>query len=147
MNLTSQASIQIQKPVHEVFDGITNPEKMTKYFISKSTGSLTSGQEVFWQFPEFDGSYPVNQVNVQPNSIISFVWDPGTVVRIELEEQADGSTVVSVTEGSKPLNEENMKWLVSNTGGWANFLACLKAYLEYDIQLRKGAYEFMRESK
>ncbi len=28
--------------------------------------------------------------------------------------------------------------LIENSGGWSNFLACLKAYLEYGIQLRKG---------
>lgn len=29
-----------------------------------------------------------------------------------------------------------------NTEGWANFLACLKAYLDYGINLRKGAFDF-----
>lgn len=35
---------------------------------------------------------------------------------------------------------------IANTEGWANFLACMKAYLEYDIQLRKGAFDFMRKN-
>ena len=35
---------------------------------------------------------------------------------------------------------------LGNTEGWANFLACMKAYLEYGIQLRKGAFDFMREN-
>jgi len=32
---------------------------------------------------------------------------------------------------------------MGNTGGWANFLACLKAYLEYGINLRKDSFDFM----
>ena len=27
----------------------------------------------------------------------------------------------------------------------SNFLACLKAYLEYGINLRKGAFDFMKD--
>ena len=42
--------------------------------------------------------------------------------------------------------EAGIKWLKGNTEGWANFLACLKAYLEYGINLRKGAFDFMKES-
>ena len=34
--------------------------------------------------------------------------------------------------------------LMGQTEGWANFLACLKAYLEYGINLRKGAFDFMK---
>jgi len=42
-------------------------------------------------------------------------------------------------------DEAGIKWLKSNTEGWANFLACLKAFLEYGINLRKGAFDFMRQ--
>lgn len=34
---------------------------------------------------------------------------------------------------------------MGNTDGWANFLACLKAYLEYGINLRKGAFDFLKK--
>jgi len=48
---------------------------------------------------------------------------------------------VTVTEKSRDNNEAGIRWLKSNTEGWANFLACLKAYLEYGINLRKGAFD------
>ncbi len=144
MNLT--LLIQIQKPIEEVFDGIVNPEKMTKYFISESSGFMESGKEVVWKFPEFDDQYPVNVIKVEKNSLISFVWDPETVVTITLEKLPDNSTLVKVIENGKDLNENNLKWALENSGGWANFMACLKAYLEYGINLRKGAFEFMRKN-
>ncbi|MEP3838921.1 MAG: SRPBCC domain-containing protein [Algibacter sp.] len=144
MRLESNAIIQIQKPVEEVFEGIVNPENMTKYFISESSGKLETGKEVIWKFPEFHDKFPVNEIKIDTNRTISFVWDPETVVKITLEKLPDNSTIVRVNENGKELNENNLKWALENSGGWANFLACMKAYLEYGIQLRKGAFDFMR---
>ena len=68
-------------------------------------------------------------------------------MKITLEQLPDNSTIVRVNENGKELNEANLKWALENSGGWANFLACLKAYLEYGIQLRKGAFDFMRKGE
>lgn len=147
MELISQANLQIQKSVDEVFEAIVNPEFMTKYFISESTGRLESGKEVFWKFPEFEESYLIKDVTLNGHEIISFCWDPETKVIIHLENYSNNNTVVKVTESGKELNELNLKWLVSNTAGWSNFLASLKAFMEYGIELRKGAYDFMKGDK
>lgn len=145
MKLTAKANIQIQKPIATVFEGIVDPEKLTQYFISESTGRLEEGKEVIWKWPEFpDVSCIVNHVKIRGNQFISFIWDNDTTVTIELEEQSDKSVVVRVSEGEKELNEANLKWYGENTEGWANFLACMKAFLEYGIHLRTGAFEFMR---
>lgn len=143
MKLKSQARIQIQKPIEEVFEGIVDPAKITKYFISESSGRLESGKEVIWKFSEFADMIPVKKIEIEANHLISFVWDPETVVTITLENLADKSTLVRVNENGKELNEANLKWVIENTEGWANFLACMKCYLEYGIQLRKGAFDFM----
>ncbi len=145
MDLKSEASLQILKPLDIVFEGIVNPEKMTKYFISESTGRMETGKDLLWKFPEFPDRFPITQVKVEPLRSIAFVWDPETLVEIQLEAYTDDSTIVKVTEGSKSNTPDNLKWLVSNSGGWANFLACMKAYLEHGIGLRKGAYDFMRK--
>ncbi|WP_281228275.1 SRPBCC domain-containing protein [Flavobacterium aquiphilum] len=146
MKLVAKASIQIQKPIKKVFEGIVNPEKMTNYFISESTGKMETGKELTWKFPEFDQRFPIKNITTKINSSVSFVWDLATIVTIALEAQPDKSTVVKVTEDGKEFNEENLKWAIGNTEGWANFLACMKAYLEYGIHLRKGAFDFMREN-
>ena len=64
--------------------------------------------------------------------------DPETIVTIELQAQADNSTVVKVTEDGKEYNEQNMEWLISNVGGWASFLNCMKAYLDMGCNFGKG---------
>lgn len=147
MKLESKAILQIQKPIEEVFEGIVDPQKITKYFISESTGRLESGIEVAWKFPEFDEKFPITNIKIEKNKSISFVWDPETIVLITLEKMPDNSTLVSVNENGKELNENNLKWALENSGGWANFLACMKAYLEYNIELRKGAFDFMINKK
>lgn len=143
MKLESNAAIQILRPVSDVYEGIVDPANMTNYFISESSGRMETGKELLWKFPEFPDRYPVSEIEVVADRSVSFVWDPDTRVNITLEELPDNSTLVRVNEGSKELNETNLKWVLENTAGWGNFLACLKAYLEHGINLRKGAFDFM----
>jgi len=61
-----------------------------------------------------------------------------------IPREGDG-TVVTITEKGRENDEARArKWFMGNTEGWANFLACLKAYLEYRINLRKGAFDFLK---
>jgi uncharacterized protein YndB with AHSA1/START domain len=145
MKLIAKATLQVQKPVSDVFEAIVDPDKMTKFFISESTGRMDSGKELHWKFPEFSDEFRIWNIVAEKDRLISFVWDKETIIKIQLEAQADGSTVVQVTEDGKDFNESNLKWLIGNTEGWANFLACMKAYLEYGVQLRQGAFDFMKQ--
>lgn len=147
MKLISEASLQIQKPIEEVFETISNPDHLTKFFISESNGPMEDGKDLLWKFPEFDQRFPITKVKINAPHSISFIWDPFTIVKIKLTSFNENSTVVKVTEGGKELNEENLKWLISNVGGWANFLASMKAYAEYGVELRKGAYDFIKTQK
>ncbi|HMR20372.1 MAG TPA: SRPBCC domain-containing protein [Sphingobacterium sp.] len=145
MNLTAKASLQIQKPTVDVFEAIVDSEHITKYFISQSSGRMETNKELIWEFGDFPGPFPVKVIEIIPHKFISFVWDPSTVVRITLEAQPDNTTVVHITEGEKPLSTENLDWLAGNSFGWGNFLDCLKAYLEYGINLRKGAFDYQKQ--
>ncbi len=142
--LTAKASIGIQKPIEKVFEAIVNPEIMSNYFISKSSGKMKEGKEIHWEFPEFDGNFPVSVKEIRENEYISFVWDPDSRVEIKLEKLSENDTVVRVFEEGHSNNEEGIKWVVGQSEGWANFLACMKAWLEYKIHLRKGAFDFMK---
>jgi len=146
--LRAEQKIQIRKPMAEVCEGITDPEQMSQYFIARSSGRLEEGSTVYWEFPEFPGTFPVTGKKMVINEYISFDWtggEPGMLVEIFLTPMPDGSTLVRVVEGEKDNNEEGVSWLAGQTGGWANFLACMKAWLEYGINLRKGAFDFMRK--
>ena len=145
--LEIQAKLQILKPVNEVFEGIVDPAKMSNYFISESTGRMESGKELTWRFPEFDMDIPIRVGRVEQNEYISYYWEDAgkeLLVEITLSAVDENATVVSITEKGKNNDQAGIEWLKRNTEGWANFLACLKAYLEHGINLRKGAFDFMK---
>ena len=146
--LEIKTSIQVLCTPEEVFEAIADPEKITGYFLSRSSGRLEPGRTVNWKFPEFDIVFPVRVKKVEKDSYLSFFWDSEdgseTLVEITLAPAGDRATKVSVEEKGMPDNEAGIRWLKGNTEGWANFLACLKAYLEYGINLRKGAFDYLK---
>jgi uncharacterized protein YndB with AHSA1/START domain len=145
MKIQINVAIQIQKSALEVFEAIVNPAHMSQYFISKSSGMMEEGNSLIWNFPEFDADAPVRVGEIITNELITFYWEINQVeveVYMQLEQKSDGSTVVRITEKEMDNNEAGINWLKGNTEGWANFLACLKAYLEYGINLRKGSFGF-----
>lgn len=146
--LEIKASIQVGKPAAEVFEAIVDPAGMSNYFISESSGRMEEGKELQWKFPEFDGQFPVQVGKIEKDKYISFQWDAEDgsklLVEITLTPRDGDKTLVVVTEKGGKNDEAGIKWLKGNTEGWANFLACMKAYLEYGINLRKGAFDFMK---
>jgi uncharacterized protein YndB with AHSA1/START domain len=147
-DLEIKTAIQVSKPANEVFEALVDPDKMSNYFISKGSGRLEEGKTIMWRFPEFDMEFPVRPGKIEKDSYISFSWDmegKELIVEFTLGRMDNGSTLVTVTEKSMKNDEAGIKWLHGNTAGWANFLACLKAYLEYGINLRKGAFDYMRK--
>jgi uncharacterized protein YndB with AHSA1/START domain len=146
--LEIKTALQIQKPVEEVFEAIIDPKKMCNYFISQSTGRMEAGKEIFWKFPEFDEQFPVRVAKIENNKYVSYYWDTDgkeLLVEMQFTNVSNNSTLVTITEKSMSNDEAGIKWLKSNTEGWANFLACLKVYLEYGINLRQGAFDFMKK--
>ncbi|WP_126969486.1 SRPBCC domain-containing protein [Gynurincola endophyticus] len=149
-SLTANAVIQISKPANEVFEAIVDPAKMSNYFIKNATARLVANTTVQWSFPEFPDSFPVQVKTVKANEYISFNWSGGgddQLVEITLNNTTNNSTIVKVIEHSMPVTEEGIQQMKQQTEGWANFLACLKAYLEYGINLRKGAFDFMKPAE
>ena len=147
--LEIKAALQVQKPAQEVFEAIVDPGKMSNYFISESTGRMEENKTLTWKFPEFDMEIPVRVGKTEQNKYISYYWDSENgkelLVEITLTPKENNSTLVTVTEKGMENNEAGITWLKRNTEGWANFLACLKAYLEYGINLRKGGFDFLRQ--
>jgi uncharacterized protein YndB with AHSA1/START domain len=109
---------------------------------------LEAGKSVNWKFPEFDPEFPVRVDKIIQDQYIAYYWEVDQLellVEITLSPAGQNSTLVTVTEKSRENSEAGIKWLAQNTEGWANFLACLKCYLEYGINLRKGAFDYMKQ--
>lgn len=141
--LSAKAALQINKPLSEVFEAVVNPEIMCNYFIAKGSGRMETAAVLFWSFPEFEGSFPLTVTEVVPDERIVFYWgaEDQKEVTITFGLYKD-ATVVHVTEGSENLTDKNLDWAIGNTEGWTSFLLCMKAWMEYGVNLRKGAYVY-----
>jgi uncharacterized protein YndB with AHSA1/START domain len=143
--LEIKAAIKVLKPIEEVFEAIVDPKKMSGYFIAFGSGRMETGKTLTWKFPEFDKEFPIQVKRVDAPNYISFYWDDidgkEMLIEMSLKTMEEDSTFITVTEKSRDNDEKGIDWLKRNTEGWANFLACLKAYLEYNINLRKGAFD------
>ncbi len=154
--LEIKTALQISKPAQEVFEAIVNPEIMKNYFISKGSGRMEEGKTIMWSFPEFEGEFPIVAGKINKDKYISYYWadkeediNKADAKKLFVEITLDNynnDTVVVITEKGMENNEKGISWLKGNTEGWANFLACLKAWLEYGVQLRKGAFNFRFDS-
>ena len=117
---------------------------MKNYFISESTGVMQEGAILTWKFPEFDLTFPVRIEKLENDKYISYRWDDmdgsETLVEMRLTEKRPGITLVEITEGERENDEAGINWLGRNSGGWGNFLASLKAWMEYGINLRKNSF-------
>src|ERR1039457_2419726 len=73
--LEIKTGLVILKPLHEVFEAIVDPLKMSVYFISKSTGRMEEGKKLIWKFPEMDMEVPVRVSKIVKDKYISYYWN------------------------------------------------------------------------
>ncbi len=139
--IKTKVQMGILKPAHEVFEAIVDPGKMNKYFITRSTGRMENGKTLTWSWEEYDVSHEVKVQNVEKDKFISFTWEGSGVeclVVITFEPKGENKTLIKITESDWPADFEGAKKCMGQVEGWTNFLCCLKAYLEYGINLRVG---------
>ena len=65
MDVKLKVSGRIAKPVHEVFEAVADPAKLSGFFTTGGAkGRLTTGATVTWDFADFPGAFPVQVVEV-----------------------------------------------------------------------------------
>ena len=62
-----------------------------------------------------------------------------TLVEMSFEPLNPKETLVKIVEGKWRPTEAGLRGSYQNCEGWTHMSMCLKAYLEYDINLRKGS--------
>jgi uncharacterized protein YndB with AHSA1/START domain len=137
-----QVQLKIQKPVAEVFDAVVKPEKLTGYFIQTATGPLEAGKTVKWKFQEVPTPLDVIVKEVIASDRIVFAWptaqDYNTTVEMIFKPLDAASTLVQISEWGWRSDDAGVKSSYGNAGGWMHMMCCMKAYLEYGINLRAG---------
>jgi uncharacterized protein YndB with AHSA1/START domain len=142
-----KVSARISKPVADVFDAVANPKKLSAYFVTTGGGAsapLVEGTTVRWW-----GDVPVDVERLIQNEKIVLRWDGGAIVgqlayktRIEMkfEPLDDGGTMVTIAEGGWQESQAGLQKSYLNCEGWTQMMCCMKAWLEYGINLRQGYY-------
>ena len=143
MKPTFQVQLKIRKPAAEIFDAVVDPKKLSGYFVQAASGPLVAGTTVKWRFAEVSGEYPVVVREVAKNERIVFEWNPaegGPPIRVEMAFKPldSGNTLVQVSESGWRDDPKSVAGSHGNAGGWMHMMSCLKAYLEYKVNLREG---------
>ena len=146
MKVRFQVQTKIRKPLNEVFDAVRNPVKMSQYFTTGgASGPLEEGMTVNWNFLEPKVGFPVHVLKVVENKTIVLEWeamdvDYKTQVEFTFESLGPSSTLVKISEGEWKDDQKGIDSSYGDCEGWVQMLCCLKAYLEYGINLREGYY-------
>lgn len=139
-SLQVKTQLAIAKPAYEVFEAIVNPEKMSHYFISSGSGPMENGKTVRWVFDDVGLGLDVKVQRVERDRFVSFRWSAsGVDALVEMQIlPGDAATLLKVSESEWPPDEKGIARCIEQTQGWTHFLCCMKAYLEYGINLRQG---------
>ena len=151
MDVKLKVSGRIAKPVHEVFEAVADPAKLSGYFTTGGAkGRLVTGSTVTWDFADFPGAFPVHVIEVVDGKRIVFNWgaaegtgaDPSgnTTVTMTFEQLDDGRTLVTITEEGWKETQQGLDACVGNTEGWTGMLCAMKVWLEHGLQLRRDFY-------
>lgn len=153
MDFKFTVSGRVSKPVHEVFEAVADPKKLSAYFTTGGAkGRLETGAVVSWDFHDFPGAFPVTVVEVVPDAKIVLKWEAAsegdgsgsydTTVTMAFEPlDGDTRTLVSITEEGWKQTPAGLKASYGNCEGWTGMLTAMKAYVEHGINLREGFYK------
>lgn len=157
MELKFQVQTKISKPRDEVFDAVYDPKKLSSYFTTGgASGPPVEGTTVYWSFAEVPGKFPVIVRKVVPGERIVFEWEaseydefehnnppPGagynTTVEIVFESVTPESTLLKISESGWRETQKGLASSYGNCQGWTHMSLCLKAWIEYGINLRAGS--------
>jgi len=128
-----------RRPASEVFSAFTDPDTITKFWFSRSTGPLEKGAVVHWQFCEH-GSCEVRVLEFEENRRLRIAWagpdeHPTTVTWIFEPRIPDTTYVRIVNEGFSGDGDAMVGAALDASGGFATVLTAAKAYLEFGVSL------------
>lgn len=159
MEINFRISGRIDKPVHDVFEAVANPDTLSRYFTTGGAqGRIETGATVMWEFQEHPGAIPVEVVEVVPDEKIVLEWgaaerasgeigakgaqsDYKTTVTMLFKPAEDGRTLVEIVEEGWRDTPGALRGSYGNCEGWTGMLCALKAWLEHGINLREGFYQ------
>jgi uncharacterized protein YndB with AHSA1/START domain len=151
LDLKYKVMIHVGRPVGQVFEAVADPKELSSYFTTGgASGRLEAGKTVMWDFADFPGAFPVEVEQLIPDQKIVLRWaaneggkpaDYKLTVTMCFKPTDDGRTLVEIEEKGWHDSEAGLRSSYGNCMGWSQMLCALKAWVEYGINLREGAYK------
>jgi len=130
----ARATMLIRRPIEEVFNAFVDPSVTTKFWFSRSSGPLVSGQTVTWYWDHYGVSGEIFVKAIEENRRIEIEWP--TPVKWQFTPKDDGSTFVSISaSGFTGTDDEKVAEALDSTEGFNLVISACKALLEYGIAL------------
>jgi uncharacterized protein YndB with AHSA1/START domain/DNA-binding transcriptional ArsR family regulator len=135
-----QVAVRIEKPIAEVFKAFTDNNTISKYFVSSASAPIRAvGDKITWSWGEHKTEIVITEF--EENKKVAFTW-PGYKVDYDVHavfifEEIDGKTRVSVTEEGWKDDEAGINSSLMNNAGWKEMLLSMKAWVMYNVDLRK----------
>lgn len=124
----AKVEMLIRRPAGEVFDAFVNPETLSKFWLSKSSGPLRLGETVQWEFRVPGATVETTATLFEPDQHLKVNWSDGSTVEWTFTDwEGEGTIVEIVNSGYK---ENPMETALESTQGFTIVLCDLKLFLE-----------------
>jgi len=135
----AKAEILIKKPIAEVFNAFTQPNRITQFWFDKCSGPIEKDASIEWTWTIFDITIPVKVMSYKENENIIMSWGSGhdqSILEWNFTKRSEQTTYVSLINRDFRGNiDEKITTALDTTGGFNLVIAAAKAYLEHGIKL------------
>jgi uncharacterized protein YndB with AHSA1/START domain len=142
---SAKAEMFIRRPAAEVFEAFVDPAITTQVWFTKSSGRLSPGAEVTWEWEMYNVSSTARVKEFEPERRLVVEWnseEQPTTVAWDFDGRPDG-TFVSITESGYTGDADAVTaGALASTEAFTMVLANVKALLEHKITLNLVADRF-----
>ena len=135
----ASSGMLIRRPVADVFDAFADPETITRFWFTESSGPLAAGARVTWTWGMYGVSTDLLVKAFEPGRRLLIAWDLGSdpsEVEWRFEPRGDHAWTTVENRGFSGTPEEQVRKALDSTGGFALVLAGAKIWLEQGIDSR-----------
>ncbi len=125
--IRARVSMLIAAPASDIYNAFVQPDWLTWFWLSASSGPLALERPVSWSFRVEGATVETTATLLEPARRIAWRWSDGTTVGIDLEPLGDETAVTIVNEG---FSGDVVAAALNSTEGFTIVLCDLKTLLE-----------------
>ena len=126
----ARVSMFIEAAPEKVYDAFIEPEKLTKFWLSKSEARLQLGKPVHWNFLVRGAEIETTATIMEEGRRLAWNWSDGTKVSVDFEKLDCGTAVTLINDNLPGEGDDAVEAALNATEGFALVLADLKTWLE-----------------